>query len=244
LVIGILAFGICLVIIGHCALVFGFCPFEVPVEIKSNKNQDQADDDRIERTQNHAYFFPMFAELISCESQDGAPDERPKESVRKELNERHPGNSSRNADESTDYRQQPRDEGCQRTFLLEPAVGKVKVVVRNEQVFTVLHQERTPTLFTHEISGNGAYCTTHRTISAGNECINNGKLLPFDKHPAGEGHNELAGKRDAGALNGHEHNHSRPLNRGVNVLDEADYGLLNRTHVGSLTKRERDVKWK
>src|SRR5436309_15355281 len=95
-------------------------------------------DDRVEPVEVRSEGIPVLAEFHPDPAERAAPDKGADEGVEVEPPEVHARHSCREGDKGADHGQQAADEDRDLAVLLEPAIGEVQIMVRDQNVLTVL----------------------------------------------------------------------------------------------------------
>ena len=76
--------------------------FDVPVDIEANQDNYYPNDNRVKRSHDCPYFFPVGAEQITGERKCGTPDKRPGQGINNKFADAHFCDAGWKADKAAD----------------------------------------------------------------------------------------------------------------------------------------------
>ena len=150
---------------------------------------------------------------VADPGQAQAPGQAAGEGVEVEAGAVHPGDAGGQGDEGADHRQHPAQHDGPVAEALEEPVGLVQVLQVQQDVAAVALHRLAPAPGAEFVGRDGAEVAADRAEHPGDRDLGRGMAGPpaQERHlapegqEAGEGHDHLAGQRNAGALDGHQH---------------------------------------
>lgn len=141
------------------------------IDIDANKNDDCHGNGDVEGTHHLSNSIPVFPQNVTTVDQTRRPGEGAKEGVEHEFSLLHPGYPCREADKSTHHWQQPGEKCYSVSIFIEPAVGTLNIVVRNEDVFPPAVKEGAATPGPNPVGNQRADDVSHSTAESGQDEI-------------------------------------------------------------------------
>src|SRR5258705_10377303 len=116
----------------------------------------------VEKGLEHRILVPLFAKLLTDVSEAETPRQRSRKSIDDELLQIHPRNSGGERYERANDRKQTAGENDGFPKAREPTIGQVQIMRRNQNVSSVLRDQRTTTVHPDPIGYEGADHATER----------------------------------------------------------------------------------
>src|SRR2546425_12651143 len=112
----------------------------MPPHPPNNCEHDQDSDHEIElmkKCLEARIFVPALTKLLTDIRQAKAPRQRPGECVDDEFLQVHARDAGGKRDEGANRRQEATDEDDDLAKPIEPAIGEIQIVMRNEQILSI-----------------------------------------------------------------------------------------------------------
>ena len=144
----------------------------------------------------------VLTHLHAQPAQHRAPDRRAEDGEEGELQVIHPHDARRDADEMPHHRQQARDENTHRPVMRRPAFRALDFFRRDENVFAVAQEQRSPGQPRGPIHHRGA--KPRADGSGQHDAPQAQRQLPRVREVRGGRDDDFAGQRKDGTFDGHE----------------------------------------